>query len=155
MRLTVHTDYAIRTLIYLAAQEDRLATISDISDRYQISKNHMMKVAQELVHHKFVESERGRNGGLRLSRPAREINLGDVISKMEGDFHLVSCMDVEKDNCKITGVCGAQSIMYEALDAFLAVFAKYTLEDAVLDEERIKFMFLTPEEVSNMAASAG
>ena len=85
MRLTVHTDYSIRTLIYLAVREDKLATISDISEQYQISKNHMMKVAQELVHQGFVVSERGRHGGLRLARPPSEINLGLRYSFDQGD----------------------------------------------------------------------
>jgi Rrf2 family nitric oxide-sensitive transcriptional repressor len=148
MRLTVHTDYAIRTLIFLAIRDEKLATISDISEQYQISKNHMMKVAQELVHHKFVISERGRNGGLRLARPASEINLGDVIQKMEADFYLVSCLDPEKNNCKISGNCGAQTIMHEAIKAFIEVFRQYTLEDAVINEKNLKKMFLTDLEVS-------
>ncbi len=149
MRLTVHTDYAIRTLIFLAIHEDKLATISDISEQYQISKNHMMKVAQELVHHKFVISERGRNGGLRLARPPAEINLGEVIQKMEADFYLVSCLDPDKNNCKIIGNCGAQSIMHEAIAAFIAVFRQYSLEDAVINENRLKSMFLTELEITN------
>ena len=148
MRLTVHTDYAIRTLIFLAIRDEKLATISDISEQYQISKNHMMKVAQELVHHEFVISERGRNGGLRLARPAAEINLGDVVQKMEADFYLVSCLDPEKNNCKISGNCGAQTIMHEAIKAFIEVFRQYTLEDAVINEKNLKKMFLTDLEVS-------
>ncbi len=149
MRLTVHTDYAIRTLIFLAIRNDKLATISDISEQYQISKNHMMKVAQELVHHKFVISERGRNGGLRLACPPSEINLGDVIHKMEADFHLVSCLDPLKNNCKIAGNCGAQTIMHEAISAFIDVFRQYTLEDAVINEKKLKKMFLTELEISD------
>ncbi len=149
MRLTVHTDYAIRTLIYLAVREDKLATISDISEQYQISKNHMMKVAQELVHQGFVVSERGRHGGLRLARPPAEINLGDVIERMEADFYLVSCLDPEKNNCKIIGNCGAQTIMHEAIAAFINVFKQYNLEDAVLNEKNLKNMFLTELEISS------
>ncbi|GAA6211738.1 nitric oxide-sensing transcriptional repressor NsrR [Hyphomicrobiales bacterium 4NK60-0047b] len=149
MRLTVHTDYAIRTLIFLAIRDNKLATISDISERYQISKNHLMKVAQELVHHEFVISERGRNGGLRLARPPSEINLGDVIQKMEADFYLVSCLDPEKNNCKIIGNCGAQSIMHKAIAAFIDVFRQYTLEDAVINEKTLKKMFLTELEIND------
>lgn len=141
MRLTLHTDYAIRTLIYLAVHQDRLATISDISEGYDISKNHMMKVAQELVHHGFVVSERGRNGGLRLSRPPSEINIGDVVEKMETDFGLVACLDPARNNCKITGVCGAQHVIYEAMEAFLAVLRKYTLQDSVPNPDNLKRVF--------------
>ena len=149
MRLTVHTDYSIRTLIYLAVREDKLATISDISEQYQISKNHMMKVAQEVVHQGFVVSERGRHGGLRLARPPSEINLGDVVERMEADFYLVSCLDPEKNNCKISGNCGAQTIMHEAIAAFIKVFKQYTLEDAVINEQKLKNIFLTEFEISS------
>ncbi|GJM02778.1 MAG: HTH-type transcriptional regulator NsrR [Rhodomicrobium sp.] len=141
MRLTLHTDYAIRTLIYLAVNEDRLATISDISDSYGISKNHMMKVAQELVHHGFVVSERGRNGGLRLSRDASDINLADVVEKMETDFGLVACLDPSRNNCRITGVCGAQHAIFEAMEAFLAVLRKYSLQDSILNKDNLRHVF--------------
>jgi len=141
LRLTLHTDYAIRTLIYLALHQDRLVTISDISKQYDISKNHMMKVAQELVHHGFVISERGRNGGLRLARLPEDINLRDVIEKMEPDFNLVSCLDTVHNGCKIIGGCGVQSIMFEARDHFLSVLGKYTLADSIPNESKLKALF--------------
>ncbi len=143
MRLTLHTDFAIRTLIYLALNQDRLVTISDISKQYDISKNHMMKVAQELVHHGFVISERGRNGGLRLARLPEEINLRDVIEKMEPDFNLVSCLDPVHNSCKIFGGCGVQNIMFEARDHFLSVLGKYTLADSIPNENKLKALFVT------------
>ena len=138
MRLTLHTDFAIRTLIYLALKQDQLVTISDISKQYDISKNHMMKVAQELVHHGFVVSERGRNGGLRLAHNPEEINLRDVIEKMEPDFNLVSCLDPVHNSCKIIGACGVQRIMFEARNQFLAVLGKYTLADSITNESKLK-----------------
>ena len=138
MRLTLHTDFAIRTLIYLALKQDRLVTISDISTQYDISKNHMMKVAQELVHHGFVISERGRNGGLRLARLPEDINLRDVIEKMEPDLNLVSCLDPVNNGCKIIGGCGVQRIMFEARDQFLSVLGKYTLADSIPNESKLK-----------------
>lgn len=141
MRLTIHTDYAIRTLIYLAMNQNKLVTISDVSQQYQISKNHLMKVAQELVHHKFVISERGRNGGLRLARLPSDINLGDVIEKMEPDFNLVACFDCQTNTCKITNACGAQAILMEARDAFLTILKKYSLDDALASTRTLEMLF--------------
>lgn len=138
MRLTLHTDFAIRTLIYLALKQDQLVTISDISKQYDISKNHMMKVAQELVHHGFVFSERGRNGGLRLARLPEDINLRDVVEKMEPDFNLVSCLDPVYNNCKIIGACGVQRIMFEARNNFLSVLGKYTLADSIPNASKLQ-----------------
>lgn len=154
VRLTLHTDYAIRTLIYLAVNEDRLATISDISDSYKISKNHMMKVAQELVHHGFVISERGRNGGLRLSRPAAEINLADVVECMESDFGLVACLDPERNNCCITGICGAQHVIYEAKAAFIAVLRKYTLQDSITNKDNLRRVFYAESKSEDVPAAS-
>ncbi len=142
MRLTLHTDYALRTLIYLSMHEGKLATINDISTRYDISKNHMMKVAQELVHHGFVTSERGRNGGLKLAKAPKDINLGDVIEKMEPDFALVACLSSGQKNCRIMGACGAQRFMNEARDAFMDVLRKYTLEDSVPNREHLLSLLL-------------
>lgn len=138
MRLTLHTDFAIRTLMYLAIKQDRLVTISDISKQYDISKNHMMKVAQELVHHGFVVSERGRNGGLRLARLPEDINLRDVVEKMEPDLNLVSCLDPAHNGCKIIGACGVQRVMFEARNSFLAVLGNYTLADSIPNENKLR-----------------
>lgn len=141
MRLTLHTDYAVRVLIYLALNQDKLVTITDISDKYSISKNHLMKVAQELVHHGLVISERGRNGGLRLSRQPEEINLRHVVEKMEPDFTLVACLDPSRNNCKIIGACGAQPIVMEAREAFLEVLQKYTLQDSLSKRDQLLSIF--------------
>ena len=131
MRLTYHTDYAIRTLIYLALNTDKMTTIGDISHIYGISKNHMMKVVQKLVHHGYISSERGRNGGIKLLLEPADIKLGDVIEKMETDLNLVACFDKNNHGCKIDGVCQVQGFFSEALNAFLDVMNQYSLEDAV------------------------
>jgi len=122
--------------------EGKLATISDISTHYDISKNHMMKVAQELVQHGFVISERGRNGGLRLAKDPKAINLGDVIEKMEPDFALVACLSSGQKSCKIMGACGAQRFLNEARNAFLDVLRQYTLEDSVPNRDHMLSLLL-------------
>lgn len=152
MRLTVHTDYAIRALIYLSVNQDRLVTINDISEQYNISKNHMMKVAQELVQHNFVISERGRNGGLRLSRPPSEICLAEIVDKMESDFYLVTCLCPSNQSCKLTNNCGAETIMNEALAAFMAVLRKYSLMDAVRNESLVRSIFEHRADIQSVEA---
>lgn len=129
MRLTFHTDYALRLLIYLAARPDRLATIKEISEAYNISRNHMMKVAHELGRSGFLETVRGRGGGLRLSRLPEEIGLGDVVRAMEEDFRIVECFDPERNTCVITSACRLKGILNEGLQAWLAVLDRYTLKD--------------------------
>ena len=144
MRLTLHSDYAVRTLIYLALKPDELVTISDVSVTYGISKNHMMKVAQELVHHGYISSERGRNGGIKLLLDPRDIKLGQVIEKMEPDFNLVACFDAGQKRCKIAGACSMQGFLREAQSAFLEVLNKYSLADAM--EQRVNLQSLLSAE---------
>ena len=86
MRLTVYTDYSLRVLMYASLKGGALATIQEVADVYGISKAHLMKVAYELGRHGFLETVRGRNGGLRLGRAANEIGLGDIVRVTEGDF---------------------------------------------------------------------
>lgn len=131
MRLTVYTDYTIRLLIHLAVQGDRAATIQEVAQRYNISRNHLMKVASRAVQAGYIESTRGRGGGLRLARPASQIRLGEVLRVTEDDWDLVECFDPTKNRCTITKACGLRPILAEALDAYFAVLDHYTLADAV------------------------
>ncbi|MCK6375817.1 MAG: Rrf2 family transcriptional regulator, partial [Zoogloea sp.] len=91
MHITLHTDYALRVLIYLASNEERLPTIQEISARFDISRSHLMKVVNQLIRNGFVEGIRGKGGGLRLARPPAGIGIGDVVRKMETDLSLVEC----------------------------------------------------------------
>lgn len=91
MRLSSYTDYALRTLVFLALRPDELATIHEIAETYEISRNHLMKVVQQLSLLGFVESVRGRGGGLRLGRPAEDIRIGDVVRATEQDLDIVEC----------------------------------------------------------------
>lgn len=129
MRLTRYTDYAIRVLLHLAAHDDRQASIQEIADAYGISKDHLMKVVQQLSKAGFVAAQRGRGGGLRLGRPASEIRIGDVVRETEEGFQLVDCA-----NCKVAPVCGLPRTLNEATAAFLAVLDRQTLDQIVLDQ---------------------
>ncbi len=127
MRLTVHTDYALRVLMYLALCGERLATIPEIARTFAISEAHLTKVVHNLAGHGYVETTRGRGGGLRLARPPEAITVGRVVRRLESDFRLVECFDPASNACTIAGPCGLQPALGEAIAAFLAVLDRYTI----------------------------
>jgi Rrf2 family nitric oxide-sensitive transcriptional repressor len=115
----------------LAIEPARLHTVEDIARRYKISGNHLMKIAQTLVRAGVIESVRGRGGGVRLGRPAESINLGTVVRATEDSFALVECFDPQHNACVITPACRLRGPLEEALQAFLAVLDRYSLDDLV------------------------
>lgn len=124
MRLTRYTDYAMRVLLYLGARPGRLCSIAEIARSYSISQNHLMKVVNDLVNAGYLHSVRGRNGGITLSRPPQDINVGQVVRHTEDGFDLVDC-----GSCVIAPACGLTAALYKALAAFLAVLDDYSLAD--------------------------
>jgi Rrf2 family transcriptional regulator, nitric oxide-sensitive transcriptional repressor len=130
MRLTVFTDYALRVLLVLATRTDDLMTISDISSAFGISEAHLMKVTHVLGKTGWVETVRGRNGGMRLGTDPRQLPLGQVVKGLEADFALVECLG-EANQCALTGGCGLERAMLLARDAFFAELDRYTLADLV------------------------
>ena len=141
MRLTRYTDYAMRVLLYVGAQEEeRLSPISEIARAYDISQNHLMKVANDLVNAGYLESVRGRFGGVRLARPAAEINVGAVVRHTEEGFDLVDC-----GSCVIAPACGLTGALAEALAAFMAVLDGYTLADLLQKRANFAALFGVPE----------
>lgn len=131
MRLTVYTDFSLRMLIYLALRPQGLVTINEVAKAYGISKNHLMKVAHELGLAGFVETVRGKGGGLRLSRAADRITLGEVVRKTEPDMALVPCFAPVNAPCVILECCILKRALGGARDAFLAHLDGYTLADLV------------------------
>ncbi|MEP9373824.1 Rrf2 family transcriptional regulator [Mesorhizobium sp. KR1-2] len=131
MRMTSHTDYALRMLIYLAVRPDVPCTVSDVAEAYGLSRNHLLKVAHNLSKMGLVATARGRSGGIALALPPEEINLGRLVRRMEDDFALVECLKAEGGHCRITPACRLKGVVREALDAYLAVFDRYTLADLV------------------------
>jgi Rrf2 family nitric oxide-sensitive transcriptional repressor len=129
MRLTMQTDYALRTLMQLAMAPDRLVTVKDVSETYGISRNHLMKVAYLLGKAGFVETVRGRAGGLRLARPAEQISVGEVVRRMEPDFGLVECLHRPGCGCIIEPACRLRGLLSEAAASFLAVLDRHTLAE--------------------------
>ena len=129
MQLTYFTDYALRTLLYLAAHGERLVPIAEISASYGVSNAHLTKVANLLARAGFVQAVRGRGGGLQLARPAAAIGLGAVVRACEPNLHLVECFDREHNTCPITPVCGLARVLAQAQAQFLAVLDAHTLAD--------------------------
>ena len=128
MRLTTYTDYALRTLMYLAANRNRLVTIQDIADGHSIAKNHLTKIVHRLGILGFVESLRGRNGGLRLGREPAQISIGAVVRSTEPDFYMAECFDPKKNFCILTSACRLKGVLHSATAAYLAVLDGVTLE---------------------------
>lgn len=124
MKLSIYSDYAMRVMIHLAAKNDRLASIRQVASIYDISENHLMKVVQDLAGAGFIQAIRGRNGGIRLAKPADQINLGSILRHTEKLTDLFVC-----DGCIIAPACGLPNVLREATAAFVAVFDRYTLAD--------------------------
>ncbi len=131
MRMTLHTDYALRMLIYAATRRDGVCTANDVAEAYGLSRNHLLKVAQTLRDLGVVETIRGRAGGIRLAKAPEEIALGALIRATEEEFSLAECMQVGARACAISPACRLKGVLHEALGAFLAVLDKYTLADIV------------------------
>ncbi len=140
MKLTHQSDYALRLLMHLAANDGELHTIAAIAARYGISKNHLMKVALHLSRDGVIESVRGRSGGLRLARAPREIVIGAVVRSSEGDIALVECFQGDGGECLITKACRLKGVLKEALEAFYGVLDQYTLDDLVGRNPKLRLL---------------
>lgn len=135
MHITRYTDYSLRVLIYLAVQKEQLTTIQEIADSYDISKNHLMKVVHQLNRKGYVETVRGKNGGLRLNMDPKDINIGVLIRETEQDLKLVECFSSES-KCVIGPICGIKGIFAEALDAFLNALDQHYLADLLPENKK-------------------
>jgi len=131
MRLTNFSDFSMRLLMYAAVNEDRLITIEETSEVYDISRAHLMKIANTLTRAGYLKAVRGRSGGLKLAKPPKKIRLGDVLRATESDFDLVECF-TKDSQCVITRACRWRGLLHEALDAFAATLDRYTLADLML-----------------------
>jgi len=139
MRLTFSTDYALRLLILVGLEPERLVTIEEVADRFAISKNHLMKVAYQLGQAGYLETVRGRNGGLRLGKAPSQIVVGEVVRRMEPDFAVVECRN-PAGYCRITPSCVLRSAMREAVQAFLGKLDQYTLEDLLRPKSKLRHL---------------
>lgn len=131
MRLTKHSDYALRVLVYVASAEGRQVSTEEVSEAFGISAHHLVKVVGKLGKAGFLTIKRGRAGGFQLAREAAEIRLGAVVEATEPDFAFVECLEPGNTACVLTGACGLVRPLRAAQQAFLAALDQYSLADAV------------------------
>jgi Rrf2 family nitric oxide-sensitive transcriptional repressor len=134
MRLTTFTDYSLRVLIYLGTRNDERTAVGDIAEAYGISKHHLMKVILFLVDAGYVQTTRGKGGGVELKLDPERIRIGDVVRKAEVDSVLVECFGRDTSTCRIQRPCLLRGAFEKALQAFYAVLDTYTLAD-LLDNQ--------------------
>jgi len=130
MRLTLQTDFALRVLIHVGVNDGKLTTINDIAQSFGISKAHLMKVVNYLSQMGYLDTVRGRNGGIRLMREARHINIGQVVRDTEESLDIIGCLE-RNGYCCIERVCVLRGALRDATQAFLAVLDTYTLADLI------------------------
>jgi Rrf2 family nitric oxide-sensitive transcriptional repressor len=131
MTLNLFTDYSLRVLMYAALPDRERFSLDDVSSAYGISRDHVAKVVQRLVHVGYLTSQRGRGGGISLARPASEIRVGDVVRETQGHSPLVECFHPPTNTCRLMGSCRLQGVLREAANAFQSVLDRYTLADLV------------------------
>lgn len=128
MRLTAMTDYALRLLMYVGRHPDRLCTIAEIAQAHRLSEAHLMKITHQLGMQGWIETVRGKGGGMRLARKPADINLGAVVRGIEPDFNLVECF-ANGNQCVLTGNCRLAGVLKDGLRMFLEHLDGYTLTD--------------------------
>ena len=129
MRLSEYSDYTLRVLMCCAMQPERLLTIAEIAESLQVSRNHLMKIVNDLGRQGLLETTRGRGGGIRLLKPPQQIRIGDVLRQSETDYRLVECFDASTDACTLTPACRLKAVLRRALKAWFAELDAVTLAD--------------------------
>jgi len=136
MRLTHHTDFSLRVLIFLALQQDdKLVTTDEVAKHFSILKNHLTKVVHKLAKQGYIKAIRGKNGGICLAREASSINLGEVVQVMENNIEVVDC---QKPVCPLVHYCELKNILNESQNAFYSVLEQYTLADISKHSNQIR-----------------
>jgi len=139
VKLTAYTDYSFRVLMYLGLRGERLTTIRELSETYGVSANHLMKIIHNLGKLGYIETVRGRGGGMKLAGIPEEINLGQVVRQMEPGFVITECFDLDHPSaCVIMPACRLQLILGKAVEAFLDVLDNHTLADLLQSRTRLK-----------------
>lgn len=141
MNLTRHTDYSLRVLMYVALKQDQLSTIGEIADSYSISKNHLMKVVNELTQKGYLKAVRGKFGGVLLNLPPEQINIGKLVRDVEQNQAIVECMGDNKA-CVIVPTCTLKAVFQDALQAFFAILDQYTLQDLLPQKKQARLLKL-------------
>lgn len=144
MRLTLHTDYALRVLIHVALNNGKLTTINDIADSFGVSKHHLMKVVNDLAQKGYLDTIRGRNGGIRLKHKPRDINIGQVVRDTEDQLEVIECLG-QTGYCRIERACVLRTALRDATEAFLAVLDAHTLADLIRPQKALMNLLFEDE----------
>jgi Rrf2 family nitric oxide-sensitive transcriptional repressor len=131
MQLTIFTDYGLRCLMFLAAQPERLCSVREVADHYGISYNHLVKVVHRLSQLGYVQSVKGKGGGIQLDRESMNLKLGDIVKTLEPNMTIVECFDRKTNRCRITNNCQLKHFLFDATGAFIDSLNKHTLADTV------------------------
>ncbi|MCC8418543.1 MAG: Rrf2 family transcriptional regulator [Rickettsia endosymbiont of Glossina mortisans submortisans] len=132
MQLTSFTDYGLRSLIYLASKPERVCSVKEISEYYNISLNHLVKVIHRLAQLGYINGSKGKGGGIKLASSPSSMKLGDIIEKLEPNMDIVECFNKNTNSCRITNSCQFKHFIKEASEAFIKTLNNYTLEDAMI-----------------------
>jgi Rrf2 family transcriptional regulator, nitric oxide-sensitive transcriptional repressor len=154
MRLTLHTDYALRVLIQVAIADGKLITINDIAQSFDISKQHLMKVVNDLSQKGYLDTVRGRQGGIRLRRQPRDINIGQVVRETEDKLDVIGCLR-ERSYCRIERVCVLRGLLREASEAFLAVLDAHTLADLIKPQRALSSLLMLDQHAARAQQQPG
>ena len=138
MRLTRQTNYAIRILMYCAANDGRLSRVPEIAASYSLSELFLFKILQPLVENGLIETVRGRNGGIRLAKPASEITLFDAVRVTEDNFAMAECFETDTADCPLVDSCALNEALRKALGAFFDVLSGYTIDDLVKSKPEMR-----------------
>ena len=141
MRFTLYTDFALRTLIQVALNDGKLTTINDIARSFGISKQHLTKVVSDLGQKGYLDTVRGRGGGIRLHRPPRDINIGQVVRETEDKLDVIGCLG-RRDYCPIERVCVLRNALRDATQAFFGVLDTYSLADLIKPKKALSSLLL-------------
>jgi Rrf2 family nitric oxide-sensitive transcriptional repressor len=145
MRLTAFTDYCLRALIYVALKRGELATIDEIAERYAINRNHLVKVIFRLGQLGYLDTMRGKGGGVRLAKDPAKINLGTLVRQTEDDLALVECFQDENCSCVIEPACVLRKALHQALDAFFRTLDEYTVADLLRPSNSLARLLALPK----------
>lgn len=151
MRLTQQTNYAVRTLMYCAANPDRPSKVPDIAASFGMSETHLFKIMKVLVDAGLVTTIRGRNGGITLARPAERITVGEVVRAAEENFQLAECFNSGRRDCPLIPSCGFNGLLHEALEAFMSVLDQHTIAELAADRSNLRVLLQMDEAVGAVA----
>lgn len=149
MRLTQYSNFALRTLQFLALREPQIVTVDEVARAHQISRAHLVKVAYDLSQRGYIETLRGRNGGMRLARPAEGITVGEIIRWTEAPLELVECFNPQTNTCPLQGHCHLSRGIQRALRAFLSVLDDLTIADITVNRGTLLGLLDASADASN------